>query len=76
MKIKFKTPYADADAGYKAGQEYDFIDTRKASYFIDHGIAVPVEQAVSIGHGLAVVPSIARKAAAEVEARRSKPPKQ
>ena len=43
MRIKFLDPYADPDATYKAGREYDFIDLAKARRFIDQGIAVPVQ---------------------------------
>ena len=43
MRLKFVESYADADCGYKREQEYDFIDSRRASYFVAAGLALPVE---------------------------------
>jgi hypothetical protein len=44
MKLKFKEPYAGSDEAYRQGHEYNFVDTRQASRFIDAGIAMPVEE--------------------------------
>ena len=46
MRIKFLSSYADEHEGFKAHNEYDFVDMRKANYFIDHGLAVPVESVI------------------------------
>ena len=48
MKIKFLDSYSELDKNglpdaYACGKEYDFIDRRKANYFLDHGLAVSVE---------------------------------
>jgi hypothetical protein len=44
-KLKFKEPYAEGIDGYRQGHTYDFVDARKAQFFVDRGLAVPVEQA-------------------------------
>ena len=46
MRIKFLSSYADEHEGFKAHNEYDFVDMRKANYFVDHGLAVPVESVI------------------------------
>lgn len=43
MRIKFIDSYADEKEGFKAHHEYDFIDIGKANYFVDHGLAIPIE---------------------------------
>ena len=43
MKLKFNQSYATEDFGYKQNHEYDFVDLHKANYFIDHGLAIPIE---------------------------------
>lgn len=43
MKLKFLDSYSEGIDAYKANSEYDFIDARKANYFINHGLAVPIE---------------------------------
>lgn len=47
MKLKFIDSYAEATGeGFKRNHEYDFVDMRKANYFIDHGLALPVEEVI------------------------------
>ena len=46
MKLKFLTPYVESDAGFKQDHEYDFVDMKRANYFVDHGLAVPIETVI------------------------------
>lgn len=68
MKLKFLEPAADPDNCFKQGHTYDFIDTAKARQFLDHGIAVPVEQQLEQPRPPAVTQSRRRKGKHEVDA--------